>query len=159
MDAPFCFGVADEDEPEWDEPSATWVGGLVGLSALQLSAQRAHSTTDTSAQICRALLSRGADGSTLQVATSSTSTAMTPLLQVVRTAEGDALDCPICCERGPHLQQRMDALLRDALPRPLPHSADQVPHVQDGTPCRPMRQLQLTQASGRMCTIAAGPLF
>lgn len=96
MDAPFCFGVADEDEPEWDEPSATWVGGLVGLSALQLSAQRAHSTTDTSAQICRALLSRGADGSTLQVATSSTSTAMTPLLQVVRTAEGDALDCPIC---------------------------------------------------------------
>ena len=71
-------------------------GSASSASALRLSAQRAHSTTDTSAQICRALLSRGADGSTLQVATSSTSTAMTPLLQVVRTAEGDALDCPIC---------------------------------------------------------------
>lgn len=95
VDAPFCFGVADEDEPEWDELSSTWVGGLVGLSALQLAAQRAQSTIDASAQICRALLSYGADGSTLQAATSSVE--MAPLLQAVMTANSEeALDCPIC---------------------------------------------------------------
>lgn len=96
LDAPFCFGVADDDEPEWDEKSATWVGGLVGLSALQLAAQRAQSTADASAQICRALLSHGADGSKLQAATASTSAAMAPLLQCVTTSDGEALDCPIC---------------------------------------------------------------
>ena len=136
IDAPFCFGVADDDEPEWDEQSATWVGGLVGLSALQLAAQRATSTVDASAQICRALLSHGADGSKLQ-ASASTSAAMAPLLQAVTTSDGEALDCPIClsevltlnsvwtpcCARGFHdhclSKQTKCPMCRTALPSDL----------------------------------------
>jgi hypothetical protein len=99
VEASFCFGVADNDEPEWDEQTATWVGGLVGTSALQLAAQRSQSAADAFGQICRALLSHGADGSRLQVAAKSRGSMampMAPLLQAVRTADGEVLDCPIC---------------------------------------------------------------
>lgn len=91
-----CFSVSETDEPEWDDDAGVWIGGLAGLSALQLAAQRARSTSDSHAQICHLLLSHGADTSDLASVKPDASPALAPLLRPVATADGEALDCPIC---------------------------------------------------------------
>ena len=58
-DAPMCFAVASADEPEWDDTSESWSGGLAGLSVLQLAAVRGQM------ELCTTLLAHGGDGSSL----------------------------------------------------------------------------------------------
>jgi hypothetical protein len=101
-DAPMCFGYSkEEDEPEWDDEASQFVGGLSGLSALQYAAQTSRSTSDAMSLICRALITQGADTSTLRAQALPTPgaaapLAMAPLLQALTTNEGEPVDCPIC---------------------------------------------------------------
>lgn len=108
-DLRMCFGVLEDDEPEWEESSQAFVGGLGGLSALQLAAQRSKSTSDALAQICRALITHGASTTSLRAAPtcspthssspaapSPSSPSMAPLLRALTTSDGEPIDCPIC---------------------------------------------------------------
>lgn len=102
--ARMCFGyLKEEDEPEWDDETAEFVGGLSGISALQYAAQTSRSTSDALSLICRALITQGADSSSLRAheaapsrGGAAPSAAMAPLLRALTTSEGDTIDCPIC---------------------------------------------------------------
>jgi len=81
-DLAMCFSVSADDEPEWDEERGEFTGGLAGLTALQLAAQR----SDASA--CEALLAHGADTDRAPLPASD-------LLAPVRN-DGEEVTCPIC---------------------------------------------------------------
>ena len=96
VDAPLCFVVDEEDEPEWDEASGTFSHGLEGLCALQLAALRSDD------RMCSLLLAHGADASALtrlaSAATTSLPAEFSARLKPLVGEDGEALDCPICLE-------------------------------------------------------------
>ena len=95
-DAAMCFGLAtEEDEPEWNEESGKFEGGLVGLTVLQLAALRSKEPS-----LCSALLAYGADAAKLHTLPAevvrSSSSELAPLLKPLSGEDGEDLDCPIC---------------------------------------------------------------
>jgi hypothetical protein len=90
-DAKVCFALrCDADEPEWNDATGTFEGGLTGMSALQLAAGHMADS-----EMCTLLLEYGADTSML----SSNDTSPPPLASLLRplkSAEGETIECPIC---------------------------------------------------------------
>ena len=93
--APMCFPVDELDEPEWDESAGDFVGGLAGLSALQMAASR---ETKTAAAVCAALLEHGADGAALRPCEDGGGGSLAPLLQTINGEDGAPLECAICLQ-------------------------------------------------------------
>lgn len=98
-EAPMCFAVAEEDEPEWDEATDEFGDGLAGLSALQLAAHRSDEA------LCALLLEHGADGAALSRrqltgggAAGAGGDALPASLRPVVGDDGEVAECPICLQ-------------------------------------------------------------
>ena len=96
VEPPLCFAVSAVDEPEWEETTGTFDGGLAGLSALQLASLRAGN----SPELCALLLAHGADSTALArlPAAFGGESAPAAALRVVLDEEGAPLECPICLQ-------------------------------------------------------------
>lgn len=96
-DLPMCFALlSEDDEPEWNEATDQFEGGLMGLTVLQLAALRS-----TDERVCAALLAAGADVAPLASIPSTRpakSLDLVPKLRLLKTDEGEPLDCPVCLE-------------------------------------------------------------
>ena len=94
-DAPVCFGLEEEaDEPEWNEATESFEGGLAGLTVLQLAALRSSDTT-----MCELLLSHGADSTSISELPPTMQLrceGLAPKLRMLCGDDGQPLDCPIC---------------------------------------------------------------
>ena len=93
--------MSEADEPEWDEATQRFDGGLAGVSVLQIAALR-----NKDAAMCACLLAHGVDSASLTAdappalrdaahAAASDNT-LAPLLVPLRGEDGEPLDCPIC---------------------------------------------------------------
>ena len=82
-----CFGVDDDDEPDWDDDLDTFTVGLAGQCVLEMAAAR-HSVDG---DVCAALLAHGADASPLIKLAGSSSG-----LEAIVGDDGLALECAIC---------------------------------------------------------------
>lgn len=90
-DAVVCFGLENEDdEPEWNESSGCFQGGLAGLSVLQLAALRSDET------LCAVLLAHGADGAQLAHGADGAQLDIAAKLRTLRTDDGADAECAIC---------------------------------------------------------------
>ena len=88
-----CFPVDEKDEPEWDEASSSFSGGLSGLTALQLAAVRSDE------RLCELLLSHGAEASDLgKLSEVVPEMVITPALRPLLSDDGEAIECPICMD-------------------------------------------------------------
>lgn len=86
-DARLCFAVDADDEPEWNEQSQAFEGGLAGLSALQVATRRCP-------RVCAMLRAAGADGSA--AARLPPRPAPPAACELARGDDGEPLECAIC---------------------------------------------------------------
>lgn len=99
-----CFALrSEDDEPEWNDKTGEFEGGLAGWSALQIAASHLVDST-----LCSLLLAHGADVDALSSSKPGAADALdagcregeelSKLLRPVRGGDDEALECPICLQ-------------------------------------------------------------